>query len=418
MDYARIVVIVFLVFFALEVILERALALLNVLHVKAHAARVPDALKNIVSEETYRKSIDYTLARARFGHVAAFEGAVLKLVFLFSGLLPWLSGFVQTHVKNEYLSGAAFLMLFGFIGAVASTPLDLYNTFEIEAKFGFNKTTFRTWLLDRVKAAALSVLIGVPFIVTLLWLTLRAGPLWWLWAALFMIGFQFLLMILYPLLIAPLFNKFTPLEEGELSRALKELAERCHFAARGIYVMDGSKRSAHSNAYFTGLGTARRIVLFDTLVAQLSVPELSAVLAHEIGHYKLKHIPKGLLLSCAMTLGGFFVLSLILHWPPLYAAFGWPVDFYSALGIAQGFLLCSLIAGPLTFWTKPLANALSRKFEYEADGFAKAQTGAEPMRGALLKLSEENLSNPTPHPLFSAYHYSHPSLLERLSALT
>ena len=420
MAYDRIVLIVFLTFFALEFFLERALAILNAKHVKAHAASVPAALTGIVDPETYRKSVDYTLARAAFGHFEAFEDAMLKLLFLFAGVLPWLSALSARFVPNEYLCGAMFLLAFSFLRALISMPLDLYSTFKIEAKFGFNKTTFGTWLMDRIKGAILATLVGAPFIMALLWLTLRTGAFWWLWAALFVIAFQFLAMILYPMIIAPLFNKFKPLEEGELSRALTELAQRCQFGASGIFVMDGSRRSAHSNAYFTGVGGARRIVLYDTLVEQLTPPELSAVLAHEIGHYKLKHIPKGMVLGCAMTLAGFYTLNLVLHWPPLYAAFGgaaWPADSHTPLGVAQGFAICSLISGPLSFWTGPLFNALSRKYEYEADAYARAQTSAEPMRGALLKLFEKNLSNLTPHPLFSAYHYSHPALIERLDAL-
>ncbi len=420
MAYDRIVLIVFLTFFALEFFLERALAWLNANHVKAHAASVPEALAGIVDPETHRKSVEYTLARAAFGHIAALEDAVLNLLLLFAGILPWLSALSARFVPNDYVSGAAFLLAFGFLNALIRTPLDLYSTFKIEAKFGFNKTTFGTWLLDRIKGTILAAIIGTPFIMALLWLTLRTGAFWWLWAALFVIAFQFLRMLLSPMVIALLFNKFKPLEEGELSRALTDLARRCQFGASGIFVMDGSRRSAHSNAYFTGIGGARRIVLYDTLVEQLTPPELSAVLAHEIGHYKLKHIPKGMMIGCAMTLAGFYGLNLILHWPPIYEAFGggaWPAESHTPLGVAQGFAICSLIAEPLSFWTGPLFNALSRKYEYEADAYARTQTGAESMRGALLKLFEKNLSNLTPHPLFSAYHYSHPALLERLDAL-
>ncbi len=416
----RIVLIVFLTFFVIEFIFERVLAALNARHVEAHAAAVPAALAGIVDDATYRKSVEYTLARARFGHVAAIEGAALSLVFLFSGLLPWLSGLASQNIANPYLSGVAFLFAFGLVGAVLGTPLDLYNTFAIEAQYGFNKTTLKMWIVDRIKGGVLGLVVGGPFIMVLLWLTLHTGDYWWLWAAAFMIGFQFLMMILYPMLIAPLFNKFKPLEEGELRRVLNDLAQRCQFGTSGIFVMDGSTRSAHSNAYFTGMGGARRIVLYDTLVEQLSAAELAAVLAHEIGHYKLKHIPKGLFLGCAMTLGGFYGLSLILHWPPIYAAFGgahWPVESHTPLGVAQGFAICSLIAGPLSFWSGPFFNALSRKHEYEADAYAKAHTDGKSMSGALLKLSEKNLSNLTPHPLFSAYHYSHPALIERLAAI-
>ncbi len=420
MTYERLVPIVFLTFFALEFLVERVLALLNARHVRAHSNAVPDAFKDSVDPETYRKSVDYTLTRLRFGTIEAAEHAVLKLVFLFSGLLPWLSARSMQFISNGYIGGAAYLMAIAFIGSLVETPLDLYSTFVIEAKFGFNKISFKEWLTDRVKEGLLAVLIMGPFIAGLLWLILKTGPLWWLWAALFLIGFQMTMSVLYPMIISPLFNKFKPLEDGELRRALDELAKRCHFAASGIYVMDGSRRSTHSNAYFTGLGGARRIVLYDTLVEHLATGELAAVLAHEIGHFKLKHIPKGMLLGCAIILGGFYAFSLALHWAPLYAAFGggtWPADSSSPQGVAQGFSICMLIVGALTFWRKPLTHALSRKFEYEADAFAKTQTDEKSLRGALMKLFTKNLSNPMPHPLYSAYHYSHPSMVERLKAM-
>ena len=420
MRYDTLIPLVFILFFALEFILERALAGLNVRHVKANASAVPASLQGIVDPETHRKSVAYTLARASFGHIAALENAGIALLFLFSGILPWLSAQTARLVPNELLSGAVFLLVFSFVGALIGTPLDLYNTFKIEAKFGFNTSTFGMWIMDRFKGGILATVLGVPLITGLLWLILNTGSLWWLWAALFMIAFQLLMFILYPMLIAPLFNTFMPLEDGELRRALNALAQRCAFGTSGIFVMDGSRRSAHSNAYFTGIGSARRIVLFDTLIEQLSTVELTAVLAHEIGHYKLRHIPKSMLLACGMMLGGFYALNLVLHWPPLYAAFGggmWPADSHTPLGVAQGLALCSLIAGPLTFWSGPFFNALSRKHEYEADAYASAQTDTQSMAGALLKLSEKNLSNLTPHPLFSAYHYSHPALIERLDAI-
>ena len=416
---AQLARLIFLCFFTLECVVERVLSVLNARYAQAHAHTIPPELSATLDAQTHRKSVDYTLARTAFGHVAAIEGALLKLLFLFSGALPWLARQSAEMAPGDYSSAVLFLLAFALLSALASTPLDLYGTFVLEAKFGFNKTSLKMWLLDRVKGALLGVALGVPFMLAVLWLTLNSGPLWWLWAGLFVIAFQFLMLLLYPALIAPLFNKFEPLPDGELKQTVHELAARCGFAVGGIYTMDGSRRSGHSNAYFTGLGNARRIVLFDTLVQQMTTAELSAVLAHEIGHYKLRHIPKTLVLGIVLTLGGFFALSLLLHWPVLYEVFGggaWPVDAHTALGVAQGLLLCSMIAGPLTFWSGPLMHALSRKYEYEADAYAVKQVSAEPLRGALLKLHAKNLSNPTPHPWYSAYYYSHPALVERLGA--
>lgn len=427
MSIAQLARVVFLIFFSAEFFLERALSVLNARHVRANADAIPESLAGTLDAETYRKSVAYTLAKNRFGHVAALESAVLKLIVLFSGLLPWLA--IQADIGPPYFKPLVFLFYFALFNALAAMPLDLYGTFVLEARFGFNKTDFKTWLADRIKAAIVGAIFGTPFVLAILWLTLNTGPLWWLWVALFVIGYQFVMMILYPTLISPLFNKFTPLEDGPLKQTLHNLARKCGFAVGGIFVMDGSRRSKHSNAYFTGLGKARRIVLYDTLVQSLSTDELAAVLAHEIGHYKLKHIPKGLLLSCVFTLAGFYVLSLILYWPPFYEAFGsfgveasaWPFHTvpvaHTPLTVTAGLMICSLISGPLTFWIGPVFHALSRKYEYQADAYAANQTSAVPMRGALLKLHESNLSNPTPHPLFSAYHYSHPALLERLGAL-
>ena len=302
--------------------------------------------------------------------------------------------------------------MFSFLSGILSLPLELYETFRLEARFGFNQTTTGTFWLDKLKGLLLALVIGVPFLYALLAFVIYTGALWWLWAALFVIAFQLALTIIYPLLIAPLFNKFTPLAEGELKQRLEELARQCAFAVRGIFVMDGSKRSAHSNAYFTGLGRARRIVLYDTLIKQMSVPELAAVLAHEIGHYKKKHILKMLALSSVLTLCGFYVLSLLLYWKPLYAAFR-----LGAPSVPMGLLVFSLIAGHLAFWAKPFFSWLSRKYEYQADAYAAGQAGAAPMETALIKLFEKNLSTLLPHPLYSAYHYSHPTLAERIRAL-
>jgi len=411
----------FLAFFVAEFVIERALALMNERHTASFRGRMPDALKGLVSPETFDKSIDYTLARSKFAHFAAVYGAVLTLVYLLSGMIiPTVSMVGQVMQEKKLLggfiddrwSGVIALLTFMLINGFLRLPLGLYSTFVLEEKFGFNKTTALTFVLDRVKGLIVGLVLGVPFLWVLMWLVTGAGDLWWLYAAAFVVAVQFIMMVIGPMLIMPLFHKFSPLPEGELKRELEALSQHCKFAVSGLFVMDGSKRSAHSNAFFAGLGKARRIVLFDTLIAQLSVKELAAVLAHEIGHYKLKHIPKSLALSVLLTFAGFFVLGQMIDWDPMYQAFGVGLKSQD-----KGLLIFFLTSGSFLFWLSPLFSALSRKHEYEADAYAKAQTAAEPMGGALLKLSEKNLSNYVPHPWYSAWNYSHPTLLERLSAL-
>jgi len=292
-------------------------------------------------------------------------------------------------------------------------PVDLYSTFVLEERFGFNKTDRRTFVLDKVKGLIVGLLVGIPFLFGVLWLMAASGSLWWIWVFCFIFVFQFLMMIAYPTLIAPLFNKFEPLPENDLRKAISALASQVGIKASGIFTMDGSKRSGHSNAYFTGIGKTKRIVLFDTLLSQLDAPQLLSVLAHEMGHYRRKHVQKSLLLNALVLLSGLFILSYLIQYPPLFHAFGLtePTS-YGAL------VIFSFISGPFTFWIGPLLNYVSRKHEYEADRFAiELLKDGTPLEESLVKLTVTNLSNLTPHPWYSAYHYSHPSTVERVSAI-
>lgn len=403
----------FAAFCGTEFLLERILAWANARHVAAHGGRVPDVFEGSIDEAACRRSADYTLARTRFGHVAATFDLGLLLVVLFSGFLPWL----KTALESAGLSGLPLGVAFWLAGlwaiSVAGLPIAWHDTFQIEARFGFNKTTPKIFCIDVLKGWLVSALLGAPLLFAVLWLIEKAGASWWLWGAGLVIGFQALMMVIYPLWIAPLFNKFTPLAEGSLRAKLSAMAARADFAAKGIFVMDGSRRSTHSNAYFTGFGKSRRIVLYDTLVNQLPDDELAAVLAHEIGHYKKGHIPTMLVLSAAMVTAGFAVADHLLDWQPFYRAFGFPSRWSPA-----GLFLLAQISAAFTFWLKPIFNALLRRFEHEADAFAAALTGTpEWLRGALLKLAEKNLTNLWPHPAYSLYHYSHPPLAERLERL-
>jgi STE24 endopeptidase len=291
-------------------------------------------------------------------------------------------------------------------------PADLYSTFGLEATFGFNKTTLKLYLADKLKGVILGLVIGVPFLFVILWLTQATGGYWWVWAFVFITGFQLLMILIFPTCIAPWFNKFEPLKEGEFRDRILALADQVGFKTSGIYSMDGSKRSAHSNAYFTGIGKSKRIVLFDTLIEQMTIDQGLAVLAHEMGHYKMKHIRRMLVVQTVFLFVGLYVLSLLLEYPPLFAAFGLEPSAHAAL------VLFSLLSGPFTFYLGPLMNRLSREHEYEADRFAALTLrDGKPMEEALINLTVKNLANLTPHPWYSAYHYSHPSPTERIAAL-
>lgn len=407
------VLLLFIVFFFLELGWDIALTLLNLRHARRNSAAVPPAFAGVVDPDTYARSVAYTLTRGRFGMAAGAVSSAILLAIILSGLLGALDVLARSVPIHPYLQGILFIFAISVLFWVTGLPFSLYSTFSIEARFGFNKTTPRLYVMDTLKSAALSAVIGASVLLALFWFMDRTGGLWWVWAFCAMTAFQLVMSILAPLVIAPLFNKFTPLPEAELRDRISALAEKLNFRTRGIFIVDSSKRSRHSNAYFTGLGRAKRIVLYDTLVRTHSVEEILSVLAHEIGHEKRNHIKKGLAISTALSLVGFWVVSLLLPWQPLYQAFGFTQPGYHSLIILLGF--CS---GPFTFFLQPLFSMRSRRQEYEADRFAVQAVGsAAGMRSALLRLSRENLSNLTPHPLYSFFHYSHPTLAERIAAM-
>lgn len=386
---------------------------LNQQEVKKHSGSLPSAFAGTMDDATYKKAIEYTRAKASFGRKqVVFETFVLGVVLL-SGILPGLFDGFRGSIGNSVAVQAAFLFTVGVLLAIPSLPWDWVEQFRLEEKFGFNTSDQKTWWLDRVKGLMLSLVMGIPLLMLVLKLVEWMGDWWWLWAWGVVLGFQLLMVVLAPIIIMPLFNKFTPLPEGSLRKRLLKLGERTGFHPRTIQVMDGSKRSRHSNAFFTGFGKFRKIVLFDTLISQLAEVELEAVLAHEIGHYKKRHIPKMLIGSAVGLLGAFFAIAQLAKQEWFYRTFG-----FESGSIVPALLLFSLLSGAVTFWIAPLFNLLSRKFEYEADAYAaKTMNEADSLIGALRKLNEKNLSNLTPHPLYSGFYYSHPTLLERERAL-
>jgi len=392
---------------------ELWLARLNVRHVLAHAHAVPEPFKDSVDPATYGKSVQYTLAKSRFGQIEMAFDAALLLVILWSGVLPWLLRLVSGWLGGSAWAMAAFLLVAGILLSAPGLPFAWYAQFRLEERFGFNTTTLKLWCLDRLKALLLALALGYPLLALILKLVEWTGAHWWLWAWGCVLGFQLVLLVLAPVWIMPLFNKFTPLPEGSLRERLLALGRRAGFLARGIQIMDGSKRSRHSNAFFTGFGRFRKIVLFDTLIQQLSETELEAVLAHEIGHCKKKHIPQMLAWSALSSLAAFYLISLLARATGFYRWFG-----FEAGNLAPALLLFALLAGAVTFWFSPLAHWWSRRHEYEADAFAAQTMGeTQSLTGALRKLNEKNLSNLTPHPFYSGFYYSHPTLLEREEAL-
>ena len=412
------IVWLFLVFFAAEFVVEFVLNELNLRHVRARcdAGQVPDFFRDKLSREEYKKSVEYTLAKGRFQRWAEIYGRLITLIILFSGLLGLFDALAarlaQQFSLGAYGQGIIFCLAVALYFIIAGLVTDLYSTFGLEAKFGFNKITVPLFVTDKLKTLVLGFMIGVPFLLIILWLMQATGRFWWIWAFVFVSAFQLLMIVIFPTFIAPWFNKFAPLQEGEFRKRILALAEQVGFKTSGIYSMDGSKRSAHSNAYFTGIGKSKRIVLFDTLLEQMSIEQGLAVLAHEMGHYKMKHIQRMLIVQTVFLLAGLYVLSLLLDFQPFYAAFGLAPSHHAAL------VLFSLLSGAFTFCFGPLMNLLSRKHEYEADRFAALTLrDGKPMEEALINLTVKNLSNLTPHPWYSAYHYSHPTPAERISAI-
>jgi STE24 endopeptidase len=388
-------------------------------HVARHREQVPAAFVGTVTPEAHRKAADYTLAKGRFGLLTtAFTTAVL-LGWTLLGGLDALNTLLRDALFEPYGAMAyqlALLAAFALIGGLIDLPFEWYGTFRIEQRFGFNRMTPRLWLADLAKGTAVGVVIGLPLAALVLWIMGATGGLWWLWAWAAWVAFNLVLLVLYPTVIAPLFNKFEPLPDEALKSRVQALMRRCGFAAKGLFVMDGSRRSAHANAYFTGLGAAKRVVFFDTLLSRLTPGEVEAVLAHELGHFKHKHVLQRMVGIFGFSLAGLALLGWLAGQSGFYAGLGVDPNL-TAPNDALALLLFMLALPPFTYFIAPLMSSWSRRHEFQADAYACAQADGRDLASALLKLHEDNAATLTPDPLYARFYYSHPPAGERLAAL-
>ncbi|MDO9030200.1 MAG: M48 family metallopeptidase [Hydrogenophaga sp.] len=408
-----------LVFCALLVaglITRTVLASRQIRHVARHRATVPAAFAQTITPEAHQKAADYTITKARFGLLETALEAAMLLGWTLLGGLAWLNQALLAALGGGMVQQLTLLAAFAMIGGLVGLPLAWWSTFRIEERFGFNKMTLSLWLGDLLKGALVGALVGLPIAALVLWLMGAAGESWWMWAWGVWMAFNLLALVLYPTLIAPLFNKFEPLQDETLKTRVNALMQRCGFAAKGLFVMDGSKRSAHANAYFTGFGAAKRVVFFDTLLQQLNPAEIDAVLAHELGHYKRRHILKRIVLMFALSLLGFALLGWVSGQTWFYTGLG-VMPSLDAPNNALALLLFMMVVPLFTYFLSPLMARMSRSHEFEADAYAMAQTNGQDLASALLKLYKDNASTLTPDPVFARFYYSHPPASERIARL-
>jgi len=388
-------------------------------HVAHHRDLVPAAFAGTVKPEAHRKAADYTLAKGRLSLLSMAFGAAVLLGWTLLGGLDALNGALRDTLQPRWGDMAyqlALLAAFTVISGLIDLPFEWYSTFRVEQRFGFNRMTTRLWIADNLKGALVGALIGLPLAALVLWIMASSGGLWWIWAWVAWVAFNLLLLVIYPTLIAPIFNKFQPLADESLEGRVQALMARCGFAAKGLFVMDGSRRSAHANAYFTGLGASKRVVFFDTLLSRLDPVEVEAVLAHELGHFKRRHVIKRMVTIFGISLAGLALLGWLAGQSGFYAGLGVQPNL-SAPNDALALLLFMLALPPFAFFVSPLMAAVSRRHEFEADAYACAQADGRALASALLKLHEDNAATLTPDPLYVRFYYSHPPASERLAAL-
>jgi len=409
--------VAFVVLYLASMLLEAALSGLNIRHLRRRGHEAPPAFAGHLDGETLARMSRYGAETGRFQLFKRIWSDAVTLALVLSGLLPWLDRFIRNLEIPSVLSGLVFFGALGFAGGILDLPFRIWGTFVIERRWGFSTISWRTWLADLAKEALLAALLMGLLLGSLLAIVQHAPRAWWFWTWLLFVLFEMLLLWLYPVWIAPLFNRFEPLRDEELRRAVLETASRAGIAVEGVYQVDAGRRSRHTNAYFTGLGRTKRIVLYDTLLASHERDEILAVLAHEIGHWKLRHVAKKLAALLLLSLAVLLAASFALEQPALYGPFG-----FSRPSAYVGLFLLSVLLQPLQIVFLPLGAIVSRRFEREADGFAFALTGkAVPLAAALRRLARDNLANLHanlhPHPLYTFFHYSHPPLAERIAAL-
>jgi len=382
-------------------------------HVRAHRDAVPPAFAASIALPAHQKAADYTVAKVRLQMAEIVLDALVLLILTLGGLLQWLAGQWQRVFPLESLwHGSGLIVSVFALTAAIGLPATLYRIFGIEERFGFNKMTLKLFVVDALKGMALAAALGVPLLVAVLWLMGTAGDWWWLYVWALLVGFSLFMQLIIPSFIMPWFNKFSPLQDPLLVERVERLLARCGFRSRGLYVMDGSKRSAHGNAFFAGVGAAKRIVLFDTLVLRLSPAEVEAVLAHELGHYKLHHVRKNLAFSFAFTLASLFILGLLVGQPWFYEGLG-----VQSKSLPIALLLFILVSPAFSFFLHPLGTLLSRKHEFEADAYATHHAAAGDLEHALVKLYQDNATTVTPDPLHSVFYDSHPPAAMRIARL-
>jgi STE24 endopeptidase len=403
----------FLSLFLLRSAVQVLLDCLNIAHLRKQGGIIPEVFQGTIDQEKLKRISAYTVDSTRFGVLTTLADQALLLLLLLSGVLPLIQGLANHFELGVVAGGLFFFALLSLPGFILDTPFSLYRNFVIEARHGFNTKTLKVWVADLLRGLLLSALLGAPLLALLLFLIQSGGPLWWLWAWVLVGLFELVILWLYPVLLAPLFNKFEPIPNHDLAEKIADLLGEAGLKAKGVFQMDASRRSRHTNAYFTGLGKGKRIVLYDTLLASHSEEEILAVLAHEAGHWKLRHVTKQVLVLEFLSLAGFYGAAKLLDVPLIYQTFGFsqPVAYV-------GLFLVTTLFSPLLFFGEPFGTAFSRRFEREADDYALLLIrDPAPLVKALKRLASDNLSNLTPHPLYARFHYTHPPLLERIHRL-
>lgn len=405
--------IVFLLALALATLTRLWLGWRHIGHIRAHRAAVPGEFADRIGLDAHQRAADYTCAKTRLNAISVVFDAAVLLVFTFGGGLQAIDHIAASFFDGDIARGMAFVALLMIIVSVIELPFDLYRTFVIEQRFGFNKMTIAMFFGDLAKHAAIGAVLVLPLLFAVLWLMGKMGGMWWLYVWLVAVGFMIFVQFIAPTVIAPLFNKFTPMQEGEMKKRIENLIARCGFTSKGLFVMDGSKRSSHGNAYFTGFGKSKRIVFFDTLLSRLNPSEVEAVLAHELGHFRRRHVLKGLILSAVFTLAFLFLLGNLKDQPWFYQGLNVAFPATDAMALTLFFL----VMPTFTFLLQPLLSMYSRRHEFEADQYAAQNANAHELVSALVKLYKDNASTLTPDPVHSAFYDSHPPAPIRIARL-